>query len=106
MPAGSGSAIGEPGASAVEDDSDAANASAFLQSEVIPAFVRAADSLSIMLSSSQDLTTEMHRAGINMRYLGRVADLATAPHVKECAELEMLARCCKRILYVRVCVRG
>ncbi len=40
-------------------------------------------------------------AGINMRYVGRVAELSMSPHVKECAEIEMIARCCKRILFVR-----
>ncbi len=38
-----------------------------------------------------------------MRYLGRVAELSSMPHVRESVEVEMLARACKRILYVRTC---
>ena len=55
--------IGEPGASAAEDDSEAVSANTFLLSEVIPAFAKAIDSLSIKLTSSHDISTEMHRAG-------------------------------------------
>ncbi len=63
VPSKSSHGIGEPGASAAEDDSEAVSANTFLLSEVIPAFAKAIDSLSIKLTSSHDISTEMHRAG-------------------------------------------
>lgn len=51
-------------------DQQAAEASKFLQTFVIPAFVAKLDGLDVLPIDSRGLTTEMHAHGINARYLG------------------------------------
>ncbi|KAJ1537582.1 hypothetical protein HK096_002074, partial [Nowakowskiella sp. JEL0078] len=53
-----------------EADAEAMAASRFLRENWIPSFVKKLDNLKIRPIDSRTLTIEMHRAGINMRYLG------------------------------------
>ncbi|KAG9393581.1 Clustered mitochondria [Carpediemonas membranifera] len=81
-----------------EIDTDALNASRRLTQEVIPAVVRALDSLDSPFHTSFELTQYLHRAGVNVRYLGLVARLSRVPHVRQHAVTEMIARTAKTIL--------
>ena len=40
-----------------------------------------------------------HHYGINLHYLGKVAEKTTVPHVREICVIEMFARVCKRIIF-------
>ena len=40
----------------------------------------------------------MHKAGVNTRYLGKIANLTKLPHVRNLAITEMLAHTCSKIL--------
>jgi hypothetical protein len=56
------------------------------------------DVLDVLPLDSESLTHEMHSRGINMRYLGVIADMTKLPHVRDMVVVEMIARCCKKIL--------
>ena len=64
----------------------------------IKKLVKQLDSLEIIPTDSAMLTQAFHRYGVNMRYLGVVAEQSTLNHVKECCIIEMLARTLKGIL--------
>ena len=55
------------------------------------------DSLIIIPIDSTTLEEAFHIQGINMRYLGKVAELSKLKHVKDLCITEMLARSLKRI---------
>lgn len=101
VPAGWPAATGHPLDSEVNDD-EVAELSRKLLDDVIPSFVAELDSMTRLPCTSHELSTEMHAAGINMRYLGRVASLTKLPHVRELAEVEMVARVAKHVLIVRL----
>lgn len=82
----------------------ALSASEFLQCEVVPAFVRALEDNAVDAIDSRSLTTALHGAGINARYLGRCFSLATAAHVRRLLMSEMVARVCK--LELRAALRA
>jgi hypothetical protein len=65
---------------------------------VIPNFVKELDMLEMLLIDSQTVTKEMHSRGINIRYLGVVAELTKLPHVRDTMVVEMVARAAKEIL--------
>jgi hypothetical protein len=52
------------------NDKELLRASRFLQESWVPAFVRKLDELEIRPVDSRNFAMEMHRAGVNMRYLG------------------------------------
>ena len=60
----------------------------FLTDIVIPRMVRECVQLSLVPTDGESLKTAMHSRGINMRYLGRVATLASSredlDHLKVC----------------------
>eukprot|EP00946_MAST-07B_sp_MAST-7B-sp1_P002588 g2588.t1 len=80
------------------NDVDAGNASTYLQTKRIPEFVAKLDTLAIFPYESYTLTLAMHEHGINMRYLGRICELTKLPHIRDMANIEMLARTCKDVL--------
>ncbi|KAI9254747.1 clustered mitochondria-domain-containing protein [Helicostylum pulchrum] len=79
-------------------------ASKFLAEEVIPSIVLDFASYSISPLDGDALTKAMHRRGINMRYLGKLADLVALSkdkrieHIHKLAVQEMIIRACKRLL--------
>lgn len=54
-----------------QNDYEITRASRYLRETWIPAFVRRLDELEIRPIDSRHLSLEMHRAGVNMRYLGK-----------------------------------
>jgi len=69
-----------------------------LLSGVIPKVVEQLDSLHIIPIDSVTLTQVFHSEGLNMRYLGAVAEQSSLYHVKELCIIEMLARTLKNIV--------
>ena len=51
---------------------------AFLTDVVIPRMVRECVQLTLVPTDGESLKTAMHARGINMRYLGRIATLASS----------------------------
>ncbi|KAJ3314956.1 hypothetical protein HDV04_004756 [Boothiomyces sp. JEL0838] len=84
------------------NDDELLKAARFLRENWIPAFVSSIDSLDICPYDSYSLTNEMHKKGINMRYLGLIYQLSTVPFVKSMTLVEMVARICKQIYRVRL----
>ncbi|EPZ35991.1 Translation initiation factor eIF3 subunit 135 domain-containing protein [Rozella allomycis CSF55] len=80
-----------------DDDCSAVNAKKMLIECVIPSLVKKLDDLEIFLLDSCTLTDEMHKYGINIRYLGIIYKLTSLPYVKEICAIEMLARTCKHL---------
>ena len=70
----------------------ATRASRHLREVTIPTFAAALSSLAALPCSGAALAGAMHGAGINMRYLGLVAERATLPHVHDLLVVEMLCR--------------
>lgn len=46
---------------------------------------------------SLDIIQLFHQKGINLRYLGTVAQLSSLKYIKNLLSAEMVARCCKKI---------
>ncbi|KAK8805356.1 hypothetical protein WA158_002012 [Blastocystis sp. Blastoise] len=80
----------------------------FLRSEIIPSFIEQVMEGSISCPDGEKLTSTMHANGINMRYLGVMADLvnkvaeknpsAVLSNFMNILEVEMIARASKHIL--------
>eukprot|EP00842_Homolaphlyctis_polyrhiza_P005334 jgi/Hompol1/5801/HPOL_004714-RA len=77
------------------NNAEAARASRFLRETWIPAFVKSLDTIDVRPFDSASLTGEMHRNGINMRYLGMICTLSTIPFIRKLAIIEMIARVTK-----------
>ncbi|KAL0073572.1 clustered mitochondria-domain-containing protein [Phycomyces blakesleeanus] len=79
-------------------------ASKFLNEEIISSLVLDFASYAISPLDGDALTKAMHRRGINMRYLGKVASLVAVSedkrieHILRLAIQEMVIRCSKRLL--------
>ena len=59
----------------------------------------ALDSLYLVPYNSETLKICFHHYGINLHYLGRVAERTTVPHIREICLIEMFARVCKKIIF-------
>lgn len=90
-------AVGHPSDRA-DNDLAVSMVSRDLVDRVIPEFVAKLDSLQLMPCDSGAITNALHTAGINARHLGRIANGSTMPHVREMAEVEMVARAAKHII--------
>jgi hypothetical protein len=88
-----------------ECELDVRRASLFLHDNVIPSFVAMIDKGSHLFNrcigflDGAHMCREMHQHGINIRYLGKIADLTTLPHIRGVCESEMCARVCKHLLF-------
>lgn len=69
-----------------------------LEADDLPAFLYALESLQVLPVDSAGLVGEMHRAGINVRYIGWLAANATVPHVAMLCIVEMFARVAKYMI--------
>lgn len=72
--------------------------STYMTNELIPSFVEDAKNLEIIPLDGINLTFHMHNAGINMRYLGMIADKSEKESVtflEKLAQQEMIVRCAK-----------
>ncbi|KAJ1678312.1 Intracellular distribution of mitochondria, partial [Spiromyces aspiralis] len=87
------------------------DASRFLRDTVIPAFVHDLRNYLISPIDGESLTRIMHRRGVNIRYLGLIAELLAAPpngtaeqhspagpHIRALVVREMIVRAVKHIL--------
>lgn len=87
-----------------EEEQTVRDASKFLNDEVIPSLVLDFASYAVSPLDGEALTKAMHRRGINMRYLGKIAQLVSISedkrieHIQELAIQEMITRVCKRLL--------
>ena len=59
----------------------------------------ALDSLYLIPYNSETLKICFHYYGINLHYLGKVAEETSVPHVREICLIEMFARVCKKIIF-------
>ncbi|KAI8359983.1 clustered mitochondria-domain-containing protein [Blakeslea trispora] len=87
-----------------QEEATVREASEFLTNEVIPSLVLDFASYAISPLDGDALTRAMHRRGINMRYLGKLAELISLSkdqrieHVRQLAVQEMIVRASKRLL--------
>jgi hypothetical protein len=81
-----------------KDDINCMKASKMLMNEVIPNLVNLLDKLTIVPVDSPTLSSVFHENGVNMRFLGRLANTCLLPHLKEIAVIEMIARTAKKVL--------
>ena len=77
---------------------EACEASLDLHNLTIPALTNSLDNLTEVALDSSSLTRLLHANGINVRYLGKVHNLAKYPHVKSLALVEICSRAAKHIL--------
>ncbi|KAJ3091624.1 hypothetical protein HK102_014054, partial [Quaeritorhiza haematococci] len=84
------------------NDAESARASKYLRGTWIPAFVKRLDEIELRIVDSRALVTEMHRAGINMRYLGLIAKLSNLPPIREVCCIDMIARAFKCLFRARM----
>ncbi|KAI9205234.1 clustered mitochondria-domain-containing protein [Polychytrium aggregatum] len=84
------------------NDGEALRAAKYLRENWVPAFVRKLDELEVRPIDSHMLVTEMHRYGVNVRYLGMIARISTLPCIREMATIEMAARASKALFQSRV----
>ena len=59
----------------------------------------ALDSLYLVLYNSETLKICFHYYGINLCYLGKIAERSTIPHIRELCLIDMFARVCKKIIF-------
>ena len=57
------------------------------------------DSLYLIPYNSETLKICFHYYGINLHYLGRMAERTSVPHIREICIIEMFARVCKKIIF-------
>jgi tetratricopeptide (TPR) repeat protein len=76
----------------------ATRASRFLRENVITELMEQLNRVEMLPCSGAALTVAMHRAGINMRFLGLLAARATLPHVHDLLVVEMVGRQAKQLL--------
>ena len=61
--------------------------------------ITALDSLYLVPYNSETLKLCFHHYGINLHYLGKVAEKTTVPHIREICVIEMFARVCKKLIF-------
>ena len=61
--------------------------------------ITALDSLYLIPYNSETLKLCFHHYGINLHYLGKVAENTTVPHIREICVIEMFARVCKKLIF-------
>ena len=59
----------------------------------------ALDSLYLIPYNSETLKICFHYYGINLCYLGKIAERSTIPHIRELCLIDMFARVCKKIIF-------
>ena len=90
--------IGDLGDAHDRDNTEVAKASQWMREHVIPDLCATLDSLEVFVFDGPALTDVLHAEGVNVRHLGRIAELTRLPHVRTLTEVEMVARVCKNVL--------
>ncbi|KAL5719872.1 hypothetical protein ACHQM5_012603 [Ranunculus cassubicifolius] len=81
------------------DEECVRKAGAYLKDVVLPKFVQDLCSLEVSPMDGQTLTEALHAHGINIRYIGKVADMTKhLPHVWDLCAIEIAVRSAKHIL--------
>ncbi|KAF0718788.1 Aste57867_1484 [Aphanomyces stellatus] len=83
------------------DDNAVTCASHYLQKSIVPACVHRLET-HVTVVDSGAVTAMLHADGVNMRYLGRLYELATLKHVRRLLLTEMVARAAKVLLRAMV----
>ena len=78
-------------------------ASQTLLTDTLPAFTARLDHLELCPLTSSALTDLLHTAGINIRYLGQLAQASRVQHVRQLLTVEMVARACKSLFRTYMC---
>ena len=55
------------------------------------------DKLEIVPMDSVSISKVFHRFGVNMRYLGKITESTSMPHIRDLCIVEMIARSSKKI---------
>ncbi|KAI8614375.1 translation initiation factor eIF3 subunit 135-domain-containing protein [Chytriomyces sp. MP71] len=84
------------------NDTEASRASRYLRESWIPQVVKYLDDLEVRPLHSCMISADMHRFGVNVRYLGLIAQLSHIPYIRDMACIEMAARAFKSIFQTRV----
>ncbi|KAJ3019310.1 UNVERIFIED_CONTAM: hypothetical protein HDU68_010726 [Siphonaria sp. JEL0065] len=84
------------------NDSEGARASRYLREVCIPNFVKHLDELEIRPLDSLQIAPELHKFGVNVRYLGMIAQLSHIPYIRDMMCIEMVARSFKSIFVTRL----
>ncbi len=85
-----------------QNDYELTRASRYLRETWIPAFVKRLDVLEIRPIDSRHLSLEMHRAGVNMRYLG-MHDTLKLLFYRTCSKNIQVALHSRHVLYRNGC---
>ena len=83
--------------SLINDNMELINARHKLINEKIPLFIKSLENLDNLPVDSWSFTKDIHSAGINIRYIGLIAENAKLPHICNLCMIEMVARTCKKI---------
>nr|GEU47496.1 clustered mitochondria protein [Tanacetum cinerariifolium] len=81
------------------DEESVRKVSLYLKDSVLPKFILDLCTLEVSPMDGQTLTEALHAHGINVRYIGRVADgIKHLPHLSDLCSNEIIVRCAKHIL--------
>jgi hypothetical protein len=70
----------------------------FFRENYLNNFINSLDTFFLKPYDSATLTEAFHSYGINMFYLGHIAELTNAPHIRELCMIEMVARIIKKMI--------
>lgn len=73
------------------------DATIHLRTVIVPKFVKKLDNLEILPIDSRGITMELHKHGINARYLGLIYKLTRLPYIRALCVTEMVARAGKQL---------
>ncbi|KAD5802797.1 hypothetical protein R6Q59_023791 [Mikania micrantha] len=81
------------------DEESVRKVSSYLKDTVLPKFIQDLCTLEVSPMDGQTLTEALHAHGINVRYIGKVADgTKHLPHLWDLCSNEIIVRCAKHIL--------
>lgn len=81
------------------DEESVRKVSSYLKDVVLPKFIQDLCTLEVSPMDGQTLTEALHAHGINVRYIGKVADgTKHLPHLWDLCSNEIVVRCAKHIL--------
>lgn len=86
----------------INDDQEIIRASKYLRTTHIELFSKELDDLNYSVIDSSSLKNTFHDFGVNLRYMGIVADKSRLTHIKQMIYIEALARACKVLLFQNI----
>jgi len=84
--------------SSEEEDLHAVEASATLRNQVIPDLAMKLDMMVLKAYDAGSLSSEMHKAGVNMRHAGLLLEECTVSSLREQIVMEIVSRASKHVL--------